>query len=380
MNKKEVSEIKKLLNKDNTRIDRIAGCYVDGEKQKKAVFEFPFLSIPDEQMHKYSEIFRKTLSGTLGKNLNTLEFDINEELEGSRHPLLMSVLSSELKEPEILEKFYDDIIEGYFYPENYLLLLAHGVYDVPSKTKDNMEQFDASEYVYDFIVCSICPVKLSKPGLCYDDETKSFIEHLRDWMLDAPSNGFLFPAFNDRNKDIHSILYYSKNADDLHPELTKEILGCEKPVPAKNQKEEFGTVVEEVFGKECSFDTIKEIHETLAQLIEDNKDEPEPLIMKKEDVKNLLEQTGADREKLAVVDERLENEEGPDEEFWVSNIASTRKFEVKTQDLTVSVSADRTDLLETRIIDGRECLIIPLTDDITVNGIGIHPKFEKTEE
>ena len=55
-------------------------------------------------------------------------------------------------------------------------------------------------------------------------------ERIRDWIVDMPSLGFLFPAFNDRNTDLHSLLYYSKNAEELHETLIDEILGCVTPL------------------------------------------------------------------------------------------------------------------------------------------------------
>ena len=168
MNKKEILEIRKLLAKENTRINRISCCYVDGHKEKKTVFTQSFYSVHEEAMFKYSDIFKKTLSGTIGKNLHTLEFPLDEEMNGEKHELLSELVKSELNNDSLNESFFDKIIEKYSYPENYLIILAHGVYDIPSKSTDNTEIFDASEYVYKFMVCSVCPVNLSKPGLCYD--------------------------------------------------------------------------------------------------------------------------------------------------------------------------------------------------------------------
>ena len=74
MNKKEISELKKQFTPDNCTISRICGCYVDSEKEKRLEMRESFLSLSDEEMFKYFEIFKKTLSGTIGKNLLNLEF------------------------------------------------------------------------------------------------------------------------------------------------------------------------------------------------------------------------------------------------------------------------------------------------------------------
>ena len=369
MNKKEILEIRKLLAKENTRINRISCCYVDGHKEKKTVFTQSFYSVHEEAMFKYSDIFKKTLSGTIGKNLHTLEFPLDEEMNGEKHELLSELVKSELNNDSLNESFFDKIIEKYSYPENYLIILAHGVYDIPSKSTDNTEIFDASEYVYKFMVCSVCPVNLSKPGLCYDAESGSFIEHLQDWMVQMPDTGFLYPAFNDRNTDIHSLLFYTKNADEPHTEFTEDILGCYPPVAAKEQKLGFNALVEEVFGSECDFNTVKEIHENLNIIAEEKKEEPEPPALEKNDIKKILSNCGADEKQLEVIDNNFDTEAGKTEKVMMSTLGNLKKFEVESPDIKIRISSDRIDLIDTMMIEGQEYIVIPLTDEVRVNGL-----------
>lgn len=371
MNKKEILEIRKLFAKDSCRINRICGCYVDGHKEKKLEMREAFLSLPDEEMFKYIDIFKKTLSGTIGRNLLNLEFPLEEEMPGGHQQALLALRDSELKDDVMLDAFYDKVITTYLYPENYLILLIHGSYDIPSRSKDNQEMFDASDYVYQFLLCSICPVNLSKPGLCYDADSNTIVDKIQDWMVQMPDLGFLFPAFNDRNTDLHSALYYSKNAEYLHPEITEELLGCAMPLPAKDQKLTFNTVVEETFGEQCGFEIARTLHENLNTLLNEKKEDPEPLSLDKADVKRLLADCGAGPEQLTHFEEEFDSQAGEQASLIASNLASTRKFEVRTPDITVNVSPERTDLVETRIIDGREYLVIPLTDEVEVNGIRI---------
>ena len=192
MNKKEVLEIRKLLNKDRCRIERICGCYVDGHKEKKLEMKEAFLSLPEEEMFKYIDIFKRTLSGTIGKNLLNLEFPLEAELGEGRQKLLLALRDSALQDQELLDGFYDQIISTYLFPENYLILLVYGVYDIPSRTSDGLEMDDASDYMYQFVLCSICPVALSKPGLCYDADSNAFIDKIQDWMVQRPDLGFLY--------------------------------------------------------------------------------------------------------------------------------------------------------------------------------------------
>ena len=290
MNKKEVSEIKKQFTPANCAITRICGCYVNGEKEKKSTFKEAFLSLPEEEMFKYFDILRKTLSGSIGKNLMNMEFPLDTEMEGGTQEFLLRLRNSRLTDDVLLDAFYDRIIESYDYAEHYLILLIHAAYDVPGKSSDNAEMFDASDEVYDYILCSICPVNLSKPGLSYDTEQNNFHDRIRDWIVEMPDLGFLFPAFNDRSSDIHNILYYSKKPENLHFELVDSLLGCRLPLSAGGQKETFNALIEETLGEECSYEIVKAIHENLNELIEEQKESPVPAELDKDEEADLEEE------------------------------------------------------------------------------------------
>lgn len=372
MNKKEISEIKKRFTKTKCSITRICGCYVDTEKEKRMTLKEAFLGLPEEEMFKYIDIFRKTLSGSIGKTLMNMEFPSEQETdEAGTQVFLMKLLESRLTDEDLLDQFYDKIIENYNYPENYFIILIHDAYDIPKITTDGIENFDASEYVYNYLLCSICPVKLTKPGLCYNAETNNIQDRIRDWLVQPPELGFLFPAFNDRNMDIHSLLYYSKNSDDLDLAITENVLGCQMPLPAKSQKETFNAIVEESLGLECDYEMVKSIHENLNHMVEENKENPEPLSLDKADMAKLLEKSGVEEEQIEQFETRFDETIGEKETLMAANISNTRKFEVRTPDVTVQVNPERTDLVETKIIDGVPCLVIEINDLVEVNGIQI---------
>lgn len=376
MNKKEISEIKKLFTKDRCCINRLAGCYVDAEKNKVLQFKEAFLSIPEEEMYKYLDIFRKALSGTIGKNLLNMDFPLEQEFGEGTQKSLLSLRDSELKDDVLLDAFYDKIIETWYHPENYLILLIHGSYDIPMKTSDGLEMDDASDYVYNFIQCCLCPVALSKAGLHYNAETNSIEDRIRDWIVDMPEQAFLFPAFHDRNTDLHSLLYFSKNAKELCPEITEQLLGCVQPIPAEQQKESFQAIIEDTLGEECLYETVRAIHENLNEMVEANKDEPDPLELDKAQIKSLLERSGAPKENLERFEQQYDEEIGERMTVMANNISDVKKFEVKTPEVTVRVSPESAGLVETRLIDGVPCLVIPLNDEVEVNGIHVRPDLK----
>lgn len=371
MNKKEVLEIRKLLQPDSSIIRKISTCYVDGDKNIVCKNKTAFHAISEEEAFKYCDIFKQTLSGTLGKNLLNMDFPLNEEMPGGKQEFLLKLRDSHLENDALLDAFYEKIIASYPFTGNYYITLILATYDVPGQATDGTEMFDASEYVYEFLLCSICPVNLSKAGLGYNIDKNNIEERVRDWIVDPAVKGFLFPVFNDRNTDIHSVLYYSKKPEDLQPEFIDEMLGSTMPLSAGSQQETFNTIIQETLGEECDYEVVKNIHETLTEMIEGHKDAPEPLALTKHDVKQLLTQSGVSDEKMEVFEKEYAQTAGDKTQLLASNIASVRKFNIETPDIVIKVNPDRTDLVETRIIDGKECLVITVNDHIEVNGVNV---------
>lgn len=382
MNKKEVLEIRKQFTPANCAITRIAGCYVDHEKNKKMESKSAFLSLPEEEAFKYFDIFKKTLSGTMGKNMLNMEFPIDQEMPGGTQEFLMKLKASKLEDDMLLEEFYDKVIATYEYAENYYIILIHAMYDVPGRSSDNLEMFDASDEVYEYLVCSICPVSLSKAGLSYNAESNCIQDRIRDWVVDMPDKGFLFPTFNDRSTDIHGVLYYTKKSEDLQPELIEQLLGARMPMSANTQKETFQMLIEDTLGEDGDYETIRNIHDILNDMIEEHKEEPEPLQLDKTDVRKVFEKSGVSSEKMECFDQNYEETAGEKTSLLATNITETKKFQIETPDIVIKVNPERADLIETRVIDGRQCLVIAVDDHIEVNGVNVRTLKRKksTEE
>lgn len=373
MRKQEISEIKKLFTPGNCSITRICGCYVECGENKKTEWNQAFLALPEDELYKYFEILRKSLSGTLGKNLLNLEFSEKSGNEGGQQEFLLHLRDSKLRDDALLEQFYDRIIESYEYVGNYLILLIHDAYDIPGRTRDGIEMEDASEDVYEYILACICPVELSQTGLSYNAKENAFQNRLRDWVVGMPDTAFLFPAFNDRNGDLYRTLYYSKDAKELKEEFINKMLGCRLPLSADCQNEAFQALVEEVLGDICSVESVKNIHEKLTKTVQKQEDNEEPLVLGGEEVKTVFASSGVPNEKMELFDQCFDKIIGRDTKLLLNNIYSGRNFEVKIQDAIIRVNAGRTDLIKVKEIDGRQQLVIDLQGPAEVNGIEVKP-------
>lgn len=380
MNKKEVSEIKRLFNKNKCHVRKLCGCYVDAEKNIKTEVKHAFLSLDEEEMFKYINIFRSCLSGSLGRNLINLEFPIEQEETGGTQEFLLRLRDSRLEDDELIEQFYNKVIEYYEYAENYYIILAHAAYDIPGITSDGLEMDDASIYVYEHLICCICPVKLEKSNLCYNAESNTIETTIRDWLVDVPAHGFLFPAFNDRNTDIHSMLYYTRKSENPNTSFMDNMFACRRPLTSKEQNGVFQTIIEQSLGDDCSFETVKSIHENINEMIEEQKDLPEPVILDKNDVKGLLVKSGIKEENLNDFDEHYERifhdedtETASETNLTAANITNPRNLEVKTTDVVIKVKPERSDLIETRIIDGIPYILIQVNEHVELNGVIVKP-------
>lgn len=372
MNKKEVLEIRKQFTPDRCAITRICGCYVNHEKEKKTELKKAFLSLPEDEAFKYFDIFRHTLSGTVGKNLLNIEFPLEQELSGGTQEALLKLRDSKLTDDLLIEEFYDRVIQNYNYAENYYIILIHSVYDVPGKASDGEEMFDASDTVYEHILCSICPVNLTKAGLTYNADTNSIEERVRDWLVEAPLSGFLFPAFDDRASNIHSALYYSKKPEEIQPDFISNVFGSPLPLTAGDQKTSFQAIVADTLGENCDYDTVRNIHDNICEMLEESKESPDPLELSKPDMRRLLVKSGVPEENLTSFDQQFEQTAGDQKTFLATNITNTKSFQLETADVIIKVNPDRSDLVEIREINGRKCLVVAIDEHLEVNGIEVH--------
>ncbi|WP_291566694.1 MULTISPECIES: DUF4317 domain-containing protein [unclassified Clostridium] len=302
MNKKDILELKKRLKKDYCTFTKMCGCYVNSEKNIILNFRETFLNLEDDEYFKYLEIAKKVLSGTIGNNILELNFPLNENLENEKQLSLIKLKKSQLKDDAMLQDFYESIIDSYDYTGNFLILVFHDAYDVITKTTDN-SKIDESEEVYEYILCAICPVSLSDPGLRYFEEEKKITARIRDWVVNAPTIGFVFPAFIDRSSDVNSVMYYTKNPKDPHPELMEEALGCSSKQTANIQKETFHTIIKDYIDtdEKKAEKTFMEIQENLNTMIDEHNSiyddtDDEPITLTQKEIQNLLIESGVSEE------------------------------------------------------------------------------------
>lgn len=374
MIEKEVAEIRRRFRPDKSNITHIRGCYVNENREIVSEFDQSMVTMMQEEKEKLLAVLKKVLSGTLGKNLVDISFATQQVVSSEEHSRLMLLRDSALNDQEGVEGFYHAVIENLMMEGQYLILLAYDRYDVPYRSKDGEHLEDAATDVFSYVLCAVCPVKMTKPALCYDIPEKAFHNLKTDWIVAPPELGFMFPAFDDRCTNLYNALYYTKSLEENHKEFVDVIFRTDIPKPANVQKENFQSIVQEALEEECNLEVVQTVHGQLCNMMEEHKasKEPEPLTISKQVVKGVLQSCGVSDERLEAFSEKYDEEFGADAAIRPRNVVNEKRFEVKTPDVTIQVNPERTDLVETRNIDGTDYILIRAVGGVEVNGIEVH--------
>ena len=374
MNDKEIGEIRRHLRRDRSNITAIYGCYVNENKEIITEFRQSTGMMPENEGDKYFALLRRTLSGALGKNLIDITFKTSQVAGSPEHKLLMDLRESKLGNEALRMELYQKIIEHIVLEENYLILLGCDSYDVPFKSRDDSFQKDQSDETYTCIMCTICPVKQTKANLHYVPEEKLFHNGAMHQMVSAPALGFLFPAFDNRSTNIYNALYYTHDVKNSQDGLIEALFNTPVPKPAAEQKSCFEALLTTSLGEECSLDVVQTVHDQLCQRIELHKESkvPEPLMISKEDVKDVLTSCGVSEKSVSKFSVDYDEAFGFEADLHPKNIIDNKHFEVKTPDVVIKVDPARSDLIETRVIGGVKYILICADENVEVNGVNIH--------
>ena len=375
MNGKEVSELRRRFRPEKSAVSRVYGCYVNGSSREIISYLDESLgNMPLEEAEKYLSLLKKSLSGTLGKHLIDVVFSTAQVMDSDEHRLLSALRESGLKDGEVRETFYRAVIDALDMGEsNYLILLAHDAYDVPRRGRDGEADPDGSDEVFSYILCSICPVKTCKMELGYFPGENEFHSCAAGQVVSAPELGFLFPAFDDRAANIYNALFYSRKPDQIHQEFLDAVFRTEPPMSAAEQKEAFESALTGSLEESCSIEVIQTVHERLRERIEEHKDSknPEPLSLTVGEVGSILRECGVEEARVDAFREQCGQRFGEGAALSPANLIDSGKFEVKTEQATISVDPSRSYMVETRVIDGVKYLLIPAGEGVAVNGLPV---------
>ncbi len=374
MNQKELNEIRRRLTFDKNCIGKIYGCFVNNNKDIISYIEEPLSLMPQTEAERYLGLLKKTLSGSLGRNLVDIVFSTQQVADSDEHRLLMGLRSTSLDDRELRETLYKKIIDAvHFGDSNYIILLAFDTYDVPFKGTDGLGVEDSSDTMFSYFICTVCPVNESKIELGYIAGENAFHNCTFPQTVASPELGFMFPTFDDRATNIYNALMYTKDVGDAHQEFIDSIFNIEPPMPAEDQKQTFQSVLAESLEEDCSFDVIQSMHEQILDRIEQHKEsrDPEPLGFSQHEVGEMLKNSGAPKERVESFIEKCSEQFGTETSLNPKNIIDSKKFELVTPQVKISVAPEASYTVETKIINGRKYILIPADEGVLINGVNV---------
>jgi hypothetical protein len=351
----------------------IYGCYENKKKEIISQFSRSIGMMSENESEKYFALFRRTLGGTLGKNLQDLTFRTAQVAESPEHKRLMRLRGQGIGDEENRNALYQQIIENLTIEGNYLILLGTDSYDVPFKSRDGEMQADNSDETYTYILCAICPVKQTKAVLHYEPTSREFHDGNMMNAVAAPELGFLFPAFDGRATNIYNALYFNRTPKDNHESFVAAVFNTPVAKPAQEQKESFDHLLSSSLDAECQMDVVQAVHDQVRQQIAMHKESkvPEALTFTKEHFADMLADCGISQERVSKFSVDFEQTFGLDAEVYPTNIIDTKKIEIKTPDVSIKVAPDRSDLIQTRIIGGVKYILIQADESVEINGVSI---------
>ena len=372
MIEKELAELRRRYRTDKTNISRVMGCFVNEQREIVSEFDQSLGMLPEEEAEQMLGTMKKVMSGNVGRTLQEIEFSTQAVLESEEHRLLTELRNTELKDKELVKKLYERIIGAIETDGSFVILLAHDRYDEFSHTADG-EKSESGE-VFSYVVCCVCPVKSGRPTLSYYIPGNCFRSVCADAVIASPEVGFMFPAFEDQGANIYKALYYAKDLTNNHSEVVDALFRSQLPMPAAEQKDTFGAILEQTMEEDCSLRVVRAVHTQVCQLLEAAKEEPdaEPPMITKDVAGDMLRCCGVPEERVAAFEEKYEEEFGKEAEICPKNVINGKQVQVKTPDVTIKVSAENADLLETRVIDGVRYILVRADHEVEVNGVNIH--------
>lgn len=373
LNEKEVAEIRRRFNPQKTNIIGVRGCYVNENREIVAEFNQPLAALTQDETEAMLALLKKLLSGGLDRNLIDIEFSNEQVLGGEEHKRLLTLRNSALCDEPELKALFSDIIETVRVEGAYLILAAADNYDVFTYREDGKKDEDSTE-LFKYFLCGVFPVKMTKPQLSFAAFDNTFKNIVANSVITAPLLGFMFPAFDDRAANIYNTLFYTKDSAANNSEIIDRLFKAEPPMPAAEQRETFNSLLNGVTNDENNLEIIKNIQDEIGGMITEHKEsrEREPLAVSRDDICDILRSSDMADEKIETFKARFDESFGEKARLNPQNLVETKRLELTGADISIKINPERSELVETRVIDGVKYILIRADEEIEVNGVPIN--------
>ena len=369
MNRKELTEIRLRLRAEASAVTQFYGCYVNSLHQIISQFSVSTAVMSDTESEMYFALLRKTVSGTTGKNLVTVQMEKN----GAYQRMLSDVRAYGTRDAGLRERFFREIIEHADMEGNYLILLAYDSYDVPFRSASGEYDREASAAVFSYFICALCPVIDAEAKLAYISEDREFRSNTVGQTAGPPAAGFMYPSFQNRSSNPDKALYYMKSAAEPHDGFAKAMFGRERPMVDAERREAFQDALSFVQDGTCPFTAVQSLFETMRSRTEEikNSENPELDMLRPGELADILEQSGLEGKKAGELSAAYGEAVGKNARLMPDAVLESGRFRMETPDVKITVKPEAAALVKMRTIDGRRYILIPADGGVELNGISV---------
>ncbi|MEE1239302.1 MAG: DUF4317 domain-containing protein [Acutalibacteraceae bacterium] len=373
MNEKEIAEIRRRFNPQKTNMTSVHGCCVNEKKEITAEFTQVLANLTQDETESMLSLLKKLLSGGIDRNLLGIEFSNEQVLGGEQHKRLLKLRDSALNDETALKELFLDIISTLRIEGPYLILAAADSYDVFTYTEDGKKSEDSTE-LFKYFVCGVFPMKLTKPQLSFAAFDNTFKNIVSNSVICPPELGFMFPAFDDRAANIYNTVFYTKDSGADHSEIIGKLFAAKPPMPADSQRETFNTLLTDATDGENNLEILKNIQDEIGEIIAERKERKdyEPLSFSRDDICDILRSADVTDERIEGFKESYNESFGEKTRLNPKNLVETKRFELSNADISIKINPERSELVETRVIDGVKYILIRADEEIEVNGVPIN--------
>ena len=373
MNEKEIAEIRRRFNPQKTNMTSVHGCCVNEKKEITAEFTQVLANLTQDETESMLSLLKKLLSGGIDRNLLGIEFSNEQVLGGEQHKRLLKLRDSALNDETALKELFLDIISTLRIEGPYLILAAADSYDVFTYTEDVKKSEDSTE-LFKYFVCGVFPMKLTKPQLSFAAFDNTFKNIVSNSVICPPELGFMFPAFDDRAANIYNTVFYTKDSGADHSEIIGKLFAAKPPMPADSQRETFNTLLTDATDGENNLEILKNIQDEIGEIIAERKERKdyEPLSFSRDDICDILRSADVTDERIEGFKESYNESFGEKTRLNPKNLVETKRFELSNADISIKINPERSELVETRVIDGVKYILIRADEEIEVNGVPIN--------
>lgn len=375
MNRKEVSEIKKVVKPENPycTLNKLFITMVNAEGVEVFTKNPSVLTLSDRETDMYYKIFKNMLSTNVGKNFIQYDFEKEAFNPGRAQDTLYSVLSGGFNNEEQVNAFRNRIVENLIYTGPYAIITGYFTYTVRHRNKaDEVDGF--SDEDFNFMLTAICPANIVDSGFSYNNQSGEFSTESdpKLYISSKPTDGFMFPAFDNRSSDISSIMYFAKKPGDLNTSMVLDVLMTNFEISPVAETELFHSVIKGTFGEKLDYQLVLLINDALIEYIQNFTSETKPIKLGKLELSNIIENVATEEELerfKSLYDAVCDNIR-----FDVVNLIS-KKMKLQTSEYSLSFNCIYGSKVTAKVVDSMRAIQLTTEDNLLdVNGVVVSMK------